>query len=132
MVDMFASPGNTKFPKFFSRHPHWEAVGVDSLNADLQDITFCYSNPPWTIIRNRLHRLLLQPQMICWMVVPYWVSSSWFPLLRKLIVPKTPVWKVLPFTGMFSNCFAESMPKPKWPLLFVCAQGNALEGTNTD
>ena len=128
MTDMFASPGNAKFKKFYCRHPHWQSVGTDSLNSPLHHLKFCYSNPPWSIIRNWLHRLLQFPELICWTVVPYWVSSSWFPLLKKLIVPKSPIWVVKPFQGMFQNCYAELMPKPRWPLLFCLLSGKCFRG----
>ena len=128
MTDMFASPGNAKFKRFYCRHPHWQSVGTDSLNSPLHHLKFCYSNPPWSIIRNWLHRLLQFPELICWTVVPYWVSSSWFPLLKKLIVPKSPIWVVKPFQGMFQNCYAELMPKPRWPLLFCLLSGKCFRG----
>ena len=35
-VDMFASPGNAQLGKFVSRHPHWQAVGVDALKCPLE------------------------------------------------------------------------------------------------
>jgi len=44
--DMFASPGNHKFSNFVCRWPHWQAKKLDALNCPLEDIKFCYANPP--------------------------------------------------------------------------------------
>ena len=128
IVDMFASPGNAKFPLFISRHPHWEALGMDALNMALDNIHVCYCNPPWSVISQWLARLLQNPHLLCWMVVPYWGSTSWFPLLRKLVIPKTPVWVVPPFHGMFQNCVGELMKAPRWPLLFCLLSGRCFKG----
>ncbi len=123
MIDMFASPGNKKFHKFFSRDPHWGAVGVDALQSPLNHLRYCYANPPWTVIRTWLSRLLDHPTLTCWTVVPYWASSDWFPLLRKLLVPRAPILVVQPFRGMFQSCMGECMPAPRWPLLFCLLSG---------
>ena len=128
VVDMFASPGNHKFPKFVSRHPHWQAIGVDALNMPLDGIQTCYSNPPWNIIQRWLLRLRQHPHLLCWMVAPFWVSSIWFPLLLKLIVPHTPIWVVQQFHGMFQNCIGQCMKAPRWPLLFCLLSGKYFRG----
>ena len=48
--DIFASPGNHKFPKFICRYPHWQASLTDALHCPLENIQCCYANPPWTCI----------------------------------------------------------------------------------
>ena len=60
-IDMFASPGNHQIKRFVSRHPHWEADRQDALRCNLEDITMCYANPPWTVIADWLNRLWDHP-----------------------------------------------------------------------
>ena len=45
-VDMFASPGNAKYPHFVCRWPHWQAWACNALEMDLSDVGDCYANPP--------------------------------------------------------------------------------------
>ena len=121
--DMFASPGNCKFPLFVSRYPHWQAQKSDALNCNLDDIFQCYANPPWTCISQWLHRLWENPHLICLMITPHWVSAPWWPLLAKLRVPKSPVLEVSPFQGLFINSAGHSMPPTRWPLICTLLSG---------
>ena len=122
-MDMFASPGNKKFPQYCARFPHWSAKKVDALTCPIIDLTFIYANPPWTLIGKWLNRLLDHPHIMCWMIVPMWVSVFWWPLLLRMKVPKSPVHKIEPFPGMFSNCMGVDMPPPRWPLLSILLSG---------
>ena len=120
---MFASPGNTLLPKFVSRWPHWEAYLVDALACPLEGIKACYANPPWTLIAKWLHRLRNHPQLTCLLVTPFWVSSSWWPQLLKMLHPGVPQIIIQPFPGMFLNCHGQSMPSPRWPLICSILSG---------
>ena len=60
-IDMFASPGNHQIKRFVSRHPHWQADRQDALKCQLENITMCYANPPWTVIADWLNRLWDNP-----------------------------------------------------------------------
>jgi hypothetical protein len=122
-VDMFASPGNHQLPLFVARYPHWQAMEVNALTCPLDNIRECYANPPWKIISTWLHRLRENKHIKCLVIVPYWVSSPWWPLLLKLHVKGTPALIIPPFQGMFSNCWGESMPAPHWPLACVILSG---------
>jgi hypothetical protein len=124
-VDMFASPGNHQLQKFVSRYPHWQAIEVDALKCPLQNIEACYANPPWKIISPWLHRLRENKHLQCMLIVPYWVSSAWWPLILKLHVKGTPSFLIKPFQGMFKNCWGESMPSPHWPLVCLVVSGRA-------
>ena len=124
-VDMFASPGNHQLPKFVSRYPHWQAMEVDALKCPLNLIDCCYANPPWSVIGKWLHRLRENKHLTCMMITPYWVSAPWWPLLIKLQVRGTPAFLVPPYPGMFSNCWGELMPPPRWPLISIILSGKA-------
>jgi hypothetical protein len=126
-VDMFASPGNHQLPKFVARYPHWQAMEVNALKCPLDKIENCYANPPWKVISPWLHRLRENKHLRCLMIVPYWVSSPWWPLLLKMQVKGTPALIIPPFPGMFSNCWGEYMPAPHWPLACLILSGKAWQ-----
>jgi hypothetical protein len=126
-VDMFANPGNAQLPQFCSRAPHWAALLVDALHCPLGGVPCCYACPPWTIIHHWLNRLKDNPTLRCLIVVPYWVSATWWPLILKLHVTQSPCIIVPPFQGMFRNCWGEAMPPPRWPLLCTLLSGSAFK-----
>jgi hypothetical protein len=122
-MDMFASPGNTKFQKFCCRWPHHQASLVDALTCSLQGLSEIYANPPWSIIPQWLIRLRDQPEVKCLLLVPYWVSTPWWRLLIQLKIPGLEIMLVKPQWGLFQNCLGQSMPGPKWPLACVIVSG---------
>lgn len=113
--DMFASQGNKKFPNYVTRYPFWECSKTDSLQCPLEDIKECYANPPWTVIHQWLIRLKENPHLTCWVIVPFWASMSWWPLLAKMQVPGSPAIVIQPFQGMFKNCLEVEMPPQGGP-----------------
>ena len=122
-IDMFASPGNHQLDQFVARHPHWQANRHDALKCNLEDITMCYANPPWTVIADWLNRLWDNPHVTCMMITPYWVGAPWWPLLVKMQCPQTMAYIIPPYHGMFQNCLGEYMRAPKWPLLCTVLSG---------
>ena len=112
-IDMFASPGNSKLESFCARHPHWNASLIDALTCPLETVQDCYANPPWTIIQQWLLRLKQNPQVKCLMILPYWVSARWWPLVIRLKVPKSPVVLIKPFQVMFVDPMGTAMPPPR-------------------
>jgi hypothetical protein len=123
-VDMFASPANAKLTLFCTRWPHYQAHLVDALRCPLGALSGVYANPPWSVIPQWLHRLKENPNVICLLVVPYWVSATWWPLLIRLARPKTTCLLFPPKEGMFANCWGEFMPKPRWPLACLIVSGS--------
>ena len=120
-VDMFASPGNTRFPKFVSRWPHYQAIGTDALKMDLTCIDRCYANPPWTLILQWLEKLRRHPHVRCLTILPDWVGNAWWPLLLRLLDRQSPVLLVRPHQGLFINCLGqayvdETLKNPKLTL----------------
>jgi hypothetical protein len=127
-TDLFASPGNKKLDQFVSRWPHWQATAVDALQCPLDDLGGLYANPPWSVIQKILSRLRLFPKVKVLMVVPFWDSTAWWPQLIKMKAPGTPCLKVNPYQGMFTNCWGEAMPPPRWPLLCLICSGKFWRG----
>ena len=128
-VDLFASPGNKKLNKFVARWPHWQALGVDSLNISLNSLPGdLYANPPWSVIQNFLPQLKKYPQKKVLLVIPFWVSSSWWPQLIKMKMPHSRALQILPYRGLFKNCWGEEMPPPRWPLICLICSGKFWKG----
>ena len=123
-VDMFCTPSNAKFPKFCCRYPHQGALLVDALKTSLVGLSEVYANPPWSIIPHWTHRLVQNPNVICLLVVPYWVSTSWWRQLMSIRKPKEKILLVPPRQGLFQNCWGEDMPPPRWPLACLIASGS--------
>ena len=129
-VDMFASPGNTQLKKFVSRWPHYQAIGCNALEVDLQDPKFAvplWANPPWTIILAWLERLRRHPHLVCGMAVPKWVGTVWWPLLARLHMKGTPIIEICPREGLFLNCQGDPLPSTKWPLLCLILSGQCYK-----
>ena len=110
-VDMFASPGDAKLPLFCTRWPHYQAHLVDALKCPLGTLKDVHANPSWSVISQWLHRLGANPQVVCLLVVPYWVSATWWPLLIMLSKPGAKCLLFPPQNGMFANCWGECLPK---------------------
>ena len=110
--------------KFVSRWPHWEAWGVDALHMDLSSVGDCYANPPWNLINQWLLRLRENPQIRCLMVVPFWVGSSFWPLLVRLQNMQAPRVLIPPREGLFLDCHGQPMPPTRWPLLCLMLSGS--------
>ena len=127
LVDMFASPGNHQLKRFVARWPHHQAVACNALEIDLNQDMFqkCWANPPWTVIGDWLHRLRENPQVTCIMAVPYWVGTTWWPLLVRMHVKHTPVVLVQPKEGLFTSCLGQRMPPTRWPLLCLLLSGRS-------
>jgi hypothetical protein len=121
-IDMFASPGNARFPRFACRFPHWQAELVDAMSCNLSQVRDCYANPPWTIIHLWLNRLVDHPKVTCLMITPFWVSALWFPLLLRLRKKDSPTWLLPPRWGLFTDCSGIAIPSQGGPFSARCCQ----------
>ena len=119
--DMWASPDTTKEPLFVSRWEHYRAARVDALACSLANIHHCYACPPWGLIHLWLSRVarVQDPKFRCLLIVPWWASSHWMPLVMTLRVAQSPVLAVSPRWGLFKDCRGRKLPPPRWPLLCV-------------
>jgi hypothetical protein len=82
-----------------------------------------------SVIALWLHRLRAQPHLKCLIVVPYWVSMFWWPLLLKLLDTKAPVIIINPYEGLFLSSQGVYMPPPKWPLICCVLSGKSWRST---
>ena len=131
-VDLFASPGNSKLKKFVSRWPHWQSAAVDALLAPLDSLgKGFYCNPSWSIIGKFLLRLREYPSLQFLMVAHYWVSATWWPQLIKMKVPRSKILRITPFKSLFSNCWGQEMPPPRWDLVCILCSGKFWKEKNS-
>lgn len=115
-VDAFASRLNAQLPVFWSARREVGAAAVDAMAQSLQD-RFLWANPPWAMITPWLEKVKRDPSCKVNMVVPYWTSALWFPLLNELA---DEMLVLEPEVDMFLPGFkANSLPigKPHWKIL---------------
>ncbi|KAJ8034651.1 hypothetical protein HOLleu_21578 [Holothuria leucospilota] len=80
MVDLFATPFNTKLPTFCTRAFHPQAWATDAL-AISWDNLYAYAFPPWCLI-HRVHLKLRESNAILLLVAPCWPNQPWFTTLN--------------------------------------------------
>ena len=84
LIDRFATANNHQCPRFNSRY---RSPGMEAMDAWSQDWSRDHNwlNPPWSCIARCLEKLRRQGGTAT-MVVPYWTSQYWWPLLTELAV----------------------------------------------
>ncbi len=122
-IDAFATRINAQLPRYWSYHHDVGAVAVDALAQRWSDERV-YGNPPFRLIL-RICRLLVRQAASATLIVPYWPSQAWWPVLRQLLAD-TP--RVLP---RWENVFRPSstlnrrgIGPPPWDILAVRLSGN--------
>jgi hypothetical protein len=83
-VDRFATANNHQVPRFNSRY---RSPGMEAMDCWSQDWSLEHNwlNPPWTCIGRCLDKLRRQGGTAT-MVVPYWTSQYWWPMLTDMAV----------------------------------------------
>ena len=114
---MFASPGNHQLPLYFSRHPHWQAMGVDALHCPLVGHKSLLCKPTLENNISLAGQVEIQPSHDLFDDDPLVGFKSLVALLVRLQKTSSPALVIPPFVGMFQNCLGEEMPPPRWPLL---------------
>ena len=83
-IDLFASRLNKQYAKYSSWRPDPEALFVDAFSVNWNNLFF-YAFPPFSLIGRCLEKLHAnQAEGI--LIVPRWMSQSWFPKLLRLLV----------------------------------------------
>ena len=84
-VDMFATLSNSHLPRFMSPIPELRALAVDALSQDWQGMSM-YMFPPFPLLNKVMQKLRSTQVAEVILVVPWWLSQSWFPHLPRLCV----------------------------------------------
>jgi hypothetical protein len=112
-VDLFASAGNAKVPKFYSMLGGEGAAGANAL-VQGWDAENAYCAPPWSLIPKVLKKVDTSA-MQCTIIVPDLPTASWFgPLLTRAVCVRP-----LPCGSMFRWSPTGQSIRSKWPLLAV-------------
>ena len=83
-IDLFASRLNKQYAKYSSWRPDPEALFVDAFSVNWNNLFF-YAFPPFSLIGRCLEKLHAnQAEGI--LIVPRWMSQSWYPKLLRLLV----------------------------------------------
>jgi hypothetical protein len=127
-VDLFANFRNRQVPNFYSQGWQPEATGYDTLTADLSRWRWAYANPPWGCVGTFLEHHQSFPLLQTLVVLPWWESAVWWPLLKNSILHSFPVFRIDPHRGLFLNCLGEKMPAARWPV--ICAVIGANSNLN--
>lgn len=83
-VDLFADRTTKLLPRYVSwlKDPH--AIHTDAFSCPWTTWGNLFINPPWNLISRVLSKLINEEIPQVTMVVPYWPSAIWFPLITKM------------------------------------------------
>ena len=82
-IDMFASRLNKQFPQYVSYRPDPFALHIDAFTISWADKQF-YCFPPFSCVL-KVIRKVINDKGRGILVVPYWPTQSWFPLLTTIL-----------------------------------------------
>ncbi|KAG1386826.1 hypothetical protein G6F60_014349 [Rhizopus arrhizus] len=108
-IDLFADRTTKLLPNYVSWLPDPDAIHTDAFTLPWTNWTKPFVNPPWNLISRVLNKILQEQHPLVVMVVPYWPSALWFPLLQQMAL--SPPLMLTPQTVQ-TTC-----PKTPHPLL---------------
>lgn len=82
-VDVFADRSSHLLPNYVSWKTDPQAMATDALTIQWQNFRRPLIHPPWNLISICLRKLLMNP-VPATIIVPYWPSAVWFPLLQQM------------------------------------------------
>lgn len=85
-IDLFASRCNTKCKTYISWKHDPNAWAIDAFTVSWANMFF-YAFPPFSLILKMLQKVIFDRANGV-VVVPYWPTQPWYPVLQKLIVSK--------------------------------------------
>lgn len=85
-LDLFATRLNTQLPKFVSWFPDPEAFASDAFSICWTDLYLPYIFSPFSVIQRVLQKITEEKVRKVLMVVPWWKTQSWFPLLLNCLI----------------------------------------------
>lgn len=91
-VDLFASAANAKLSRFISWQFQDSAFEIDAFSLSWDCFSLPYAFPPFSLIGYTLQKALTDkvPQLV--IVIPFWKSASWFPLLSAIAQIRPPLF----------------------------------------
>jgi hypothetical protein len=83
-IDLFASRLNHKVQSYVAWRPDPQAVAKDAFTISWTELLF-YAFPPFSLITRVLQKIR-EDSAEGFLVVPFWETQPWFPLLIKMLV----------------------------------------------
>ncbi|CEP12049.1 hypothetical protein [Parasitella parasitica] len=74
-----------------------DALYTDALSIPWTNLATPFANPPWNLISRILNKIQQEQVPLVTLVVPYWPSALWLPLLRRLALSSP--WLLPPSSG---------------------------------
>src|SRR5256885_4742132 len=124
-IDLFANRLNSQLPRYHSWTPDPFA---EATNALLQPWSKkkLWANPPWILIPQILAKLIREKATLT-IVVPFWKSAPWFPLLIQLLIFPPVVLKPLDLFVQVHPLQPDPLRNPKWNLLVCKIFGHGMK-----
>jgi len=85
-IDLFATAGNTRVPRFLSWLREETAVGVDAFAHSWGREVLPYAFPPFSLVGKVLDYLQGFPMVSLILIAPVWKTRPWYPILLNLLV----------------------------------------------
>ena len=86
-IDLFATALNYRLPNYFSPVPDGQAIAVDALLQNWDNIQG-YAFPPTAIIRKVINHLRESTGTTVTLIAPHWPQKEWFPDLMELSIDR--------------------------------------------
>jgi hypothetical protein len=118
-VDLFANARHHQLPKYGSSNYDPQAYCHDAFSITWRGLR-PYLNPPWEIIDKVLDKII-EDQVECLMLIPYWESAHWF---RKWNFLATRKWLVQ--SPLYLDEKENIRPKPRWHSCFAILDGKRI------
>lgn len=83
-VDLFADRTTKLLPRYVSWLPDPGAIHTDAFTIPWTQFPHPYANPPWNLILRVLRKIRQECLPIVTLVMPYWPSALWIPLLQRM------------------------------------------------
>ena len=84
-IDLFATFYNKKLPLYVSPFPDPEALCVDALSMNWNNLR-AYAFPPFAILKQVMRKLEQSQNCELIMIAPFWPNQTWFAVLESLSV----------------------------------------------
>ena len=83
-MDLFASHHNSQLHRYFSWTPDPGAEAINAFHQTWSKMNL-WANPPWILIPRILSKLIREKATMT-ILVPWWETAPWFPLLLDLLI----------------------------------------------
>lgn len=94
-IDLFATRSNAKCKKFLAWKNDPEALAIDAFTVNWHPLGLFWAFPPFALILKALKKIVVD-RATGIIIVPYWTSQPWFPLLMSLLIEKPLIFKPSP------------------------------------